>query len=739
MLSTRTLSLVALLTVGGCAERMAFNESSSISLSAEALTCNPSNSDTCCEKTKEVCIDPKTNKEFVYGDVVASYFGYDAKSNGACTGSVSGEHQCAQFAKNFYIGVLNHASCVGEASTCSGFTQKWSPKVNGVYTNAALSVEESYPNDEDPLFIFRSSNKGWNSLSEPPRDTDILVFENGNAGHFVIASGATDTSDASLTEMEIPIIEENVAILSDKNNGPGGTCHHRILVGDKSGDTWNVKSGIGESYKYTGFIRHNLAGIFESIGWNKQDGISALFRAKYIKHETKLGWAFRDNKGSLFVHDVHGVKLQNFVNTNAENRFGTDGQTALALSSDRKNVHLLKEGFWGAYKCIPDSNQKAMGGAEYLGAPKTDELVGRIDGNCQVIADPNVPLVTYQQFEKGCLWWRDAVDGKVHIHLYSGSSINAEKATKCGIQVENNPPSANCVDDCSPGTQRCYDSNRLQICGHPGTDSCYHWLMLSCGGGTVCIQNECAIPSASTVSCDPMIAEPCTCSTGVTGKRWWRADCSGYNECICAASTAAVSSVTGTGGTSSVTSANPSMGGYVSSVSSVMTGGTSATVAPAGNTTSVLTVGISTDAKNLTNSTTAVVPASGGTTSTSASFVLKYESPIAGAISLSGWWQNPDGTTREWNPITECVDTNANDRMLECVLPVRSGSRTFEFQVNLSDGRFWGDQSCSPNGGCGKSIGILTLLKGNQSVGYEMKVNNTKGEPYYNGFVALVP
>jgi len=245
--------------------------------------------------------------------------------------------------------------------------------------------------------------------------------------------------------------------------------------------------------------------------------------------------------------------------------------------------------------------------------------------------------------------------------------------------------------------------------------------------------------AVTTLSCDPTIAEPCTCSTGVTGKRWWRADCSGYNECICAASTAAVSSVTGTGGTSSVTSANPSTGGYVSSVSSVTTGGTPATVAPAGNATSVLTVGISTDAKNLTNSTTAVVPASSGTTSTSTSFVLKYESPIAGAISLSGWWRNPDGTNREWNPITECVDTNVNDRMLECVLPIRSGSSTFEFQVNLSDGRFWGDQSCSPNGGCGKSIGILTLLKGNQSVGYEMKVNNTKGEPYYNGFVALVP
>jgi hypothetical protein len=467
----------------------------SLASTDSALTCEPLSSDTCCEGTRESCIDHETGQGFVYGKTVADYLGFDSKSNGECTGRESGAYQCAQFAKNFFSDRLQHT---GDA----GFTKTWSPLVDGKYTNAALSVEESNQNKKDPLFVFRSIRTGWNGLTEAPRETDILVFESGGAGHFVVAMEPDYPSETSL---HLPIIEENVAKTS--GNGPGGSCHHRVLVGTKdSSDKWMIESGIGSSYKYTGFIRHNLAGIYADNGWH-DDGKSKAFRDAYLAVANGdtgkiLGWAFSDNKGSPFVHEVHGVTLQNFENNDTSNRFGTDGQTALALSKDSKKAYLLKEGFWGAYKCIPRSDGKAMGGAEYLGAPKSDEVKGKIDGNCHVLpaSDP-ASEVTYQLFEGGCLWWKGtAQDQKVHVHTYDGTLIDEDMATSCGVQVENNPPSADCVDDCDPGEQECSGTRNLKICGYPGTDSCYHWLTMNCSSDTVCEDDACVSSTGTPVT-----------------------------------------------------------------------------------------------------------------------------------------------------------------------------------------------------------------------------------------------
>jgi hypothetical protein len=182
MSSIRTLVAVALFVLIGCAEPPPpFEGDLSIDVGGETLQCTLGS---------DACSTP-------YEGFAAEYLGYEALSNGGCTGSVYGDYQCAQFAKDFYEGdPLHHKP---------GFTEAWTPKVDGVYVNDALNAEEDHPNSGDPLFVFRSLHTGWNGLTEKPREADILVFENGGAGHMVIARGAESISD---TEIHIPIIEE---------------------------------------------------------------------------------------------------------------------------------------------------------------------------------------------------------------------------------------------------------------------------------------------------------------------------------------------------------------------------------------------------------------------------------------------------------------------------------------------------------------------------------------------------
>ncbi|MFH1620742.1 MAG: M23 family metallopeptidase [Patescibacteria group bacterium] len=119
---------------------------------------------------------------------------------------------------------------------------------------------------------------------------------------------------------------------------------------------------------------------------------------------------------------------------------------------------------------------------------------------------------------------------------------------------------------------------------------------------------------------------------------------------------------------------------------------------------------------------------------------LVYGGPvIPGSIHLEGWWQPPNALPRQWGNITECGDAVAGDGWLDCEFLLPTGTSPFEFQIILPDGRFWGDKSCSPQGGCGNTVGNLFLFSQGGLVNIEMIPNNTEGSLYFNGRVPIVP
>lgn len=373
---------------------------------SDGLVCTPASADHCCLDTNDNC-------GAAYGLSVNEYLEFLAYSNGSCTNNVSGEYQCAAFAKNFYSEQLYHIKCSDGTESCRGFSQAWTPwnKEAQAYVNVALDAEATNDNEADRLFVFQSHNSGWESTKELPRETDILVFENGGAGHFVVVKVPDKESN---NEYNLPIIEQNVAMLS--GNGPGGSCHHRVLVATKQSDgRWEIPSGIGNSYTYAGFIRHNLAGIYGDNGWH-DDGTSRSFRDAYVyanaHSDNEIGWAF-DNGGGPFVHRVHRVSMQDFIYTDTDHQYGTDGQSAIILAPNGREAFLVKEGFWGAYKCLPgpQSNEDTtlvsgnIGGAYWLGAPTNNE-------------HPSNGTV-FQDFECGFMY----VEGsKIKVHLEPGRS-----------------------------------------------------------------------------------------------------------------------------------------------------------------------------------------------------------------------------------------------------------------------------------------------------------------------------
>lgn len=115
---------------------------------------------------------------------------------------------------------------------------------------------------------------------------------------------------------------------------------------------------------------------------------------------------------------------------------------------------------------------------------------------------------------------------------------------------------------------------------------------------------------------------------------------------------------------------------------------------------------------------------------------LRYESPIAGELTIQGWWQHPDGSTRSWGVIP-CSDTNETDALLECDVSVPSGAPIFEFQIYLPGPKYWGDQSCD-SGGCNQPLGTVLLIKNGNVVPYAFAPNSI-GPPYYNGRLMPVP
>jgi hypothetical protein len=166
---------VLAISLGACSpdEKIVANQS-------QALVCDAADSDTCCEPTSDTC-------GAKYGTPVNDYLQFPAHSNGQCTGAVSGAHQCAKYAKEFFTDALNHVHCSDGTEECKGFTQAWSVKRGTTWYNVALDAEANHPDAADPIFVLQVKNSGWNSTAETPREGDILVFENGTTGHFVVA------------------------------------------------------------------------------------------------------------------------------------------------------------------------------------------------------------------------------------------------------------------------------------------------------------------------------------------------------------------------------------------------------------------------------------------------------------------------------------------------------------------------------------------------------------------------
>lgn len=109
----------------------------------------------------------------------------------------------------------------------------------------------------------------------------------------------------------------------------------------------------------------------------------------------------------------------------------------------------------------------------------------------------------------------------------------------------------------------------------------------------------------------------------------------------------------------------------------------------------------------------------------------------SGSIKLNAWWQPPNAPARAWAQVTECVDVIPGDGLLDCEFAVASQSSPLEFQIDLPNGQYWGDQSCW-NGGCGTTVGSLKVYGPDGEIAYAL-VPNQAGPPYYNGRIGIVP
>ena len=120
--------------------------------------------------------------------------------------------------------------------------------------------------------------------------------------------------------------------------------------------------------------------------------------------------------------------------------------------------------------------------------------------------------------------------------------------------------------------------------------------------------------------------------------------------------------------------------------------------------------------------------------------LFRYDGPIVGAIQFRGMWNPPGPAFYDWTPSTFafCADASFDDARLECVLDMPSGTENFLFTVQLSDGRWWGDVSCTSDGGCGATVGSVTLFNSVGAVPYDL-VPNDASAFYMNGFVSVIP
>ncbi len=199
-----------------------------------------------------------------------------------------------------------------------------------------------------------------------------------------------------------------------------------------SGRSWVRPPGVDASQGYLG--KGYSQSFFDA--WVR--GLNKDSNGNVTK---SLGGAF-DNGGTAFVHDVRGVKVQDFLNPDASTRYGTDGQTAIVYNATDKKAYFIHDGFWGAYKCIqPPADNGPLGGLALLGAPKGEEKPANLNDVCVENAPDSAPVASFQSFENGCMWWKGGQgDSTIHVHLYSGAQVSSISGVNCGLTITNNPP-----------------------------------------------------------------------------------------------------------------------------------------------------------------------------------------------------------------------------------------------------------------------------------------------------------
>jgi hypothetical protein len=291
-------------------------------------------------------------------------------------------------------------------------------------------------------------------------------------------------------------------------------------------DFGDIPTNNPETYRVFGV----MSGYFVD-GWH-YNGTSKAFRDAYRLNRSGkvLGWN-HDNGGGPLVHNAHGLLVQDFYNSDLETRFGDDGMTALVFNYRLEQAFLVRDAFWGAYKCMTDTVGNVMGGAAILGAPTDEEHYAIIRSDCSedTVDDGDSMYVdAVQHFEFGCMWYRNHEDGVVRIHDGENRpdiDINALLAECGGRALSGNPPGPDCEDECSLGQVGCADSAHALRCGRTDPDACYEWLTLGCAAGLVCSAGSCVEP-------DDLYCGDGTCSSGESYSTCPEDCASADDECV---------------------------------------------------------------------------------------------------------------------------------------------------------------------------------------------------------------
>lgn len=508
------ISFVIVVAIIGCGKKVGKSTDNSDieSRNYASRECTPKNSDGCCDTS-----DSFDGCGELYGQKTAIYLGFQAYSNGACTGGPSGYYQCALYVQLFWSSRLKHDFIYDNVTKTT-----WGNAEN------ALWETRNNPNLDDPVFVFDRQNVGWNGTAEAPRETDIIVISDEHEGHVVIVRDGVNRPDS--TSINLPIIEENVANKPSNKTDP--PCYHRVYkaVWDYGLKRYDI-SFVSNS-TYLGFIRHPLAGIYNDDVSTRHAGSSDKFHDAYMRFGVKIGWGY-DNGGSPFVHSVREYLVQDFKNTDPSSQFSADGLSMIvynSLSAVQK-AFLLYGPLYGAYKCIPATDNGPLGGLEALGAPTTDVVVPimypyiKVNDDCSYAYSSTAGTTMFQNFDKGCMW----VDGAkmVHVHLLSKYSRNlgfGSMSNSCGANLIQDSTvlmggaiSAASADDiCTVGSSTCTGTGTYHVCVRETSTSSPYWLDMNCTTGMACNTTAAGASCAAASSATPDAAVAQTTATATT-------------------------------------------------------------------------------------------------------------------------------------------------------------------------------------------------------------------------------